>query len=207
MVFLVFLVVLVCGAGVVRLDNGSALCSGNVVLLAAFALVTTGAVAELNVFSSLWLPQVLGAKNTLTILQIWLEWANICLVDIIDDNGSYSNNFSRASGHYSHEDKEEHGVLASGTEQFLGHKGGSQAFHYIFFRKHRRSLSGGEAKVGKPHSSSKGEGDSKPGKSATNEAPNSLKWLSSHRRLPIGLVAKYSAKITNNVNDSENKST
>ena len=145
--------------------------------LTSFTLVRTDTVTQAQIIhhSNLLVSEILAAEDALTLLQVRLEGANISLVDIIDDNGGNSNDFSRAGGHDCHQDKEEHSILSSGAEQLLGNKRSSQAFADILISQHWGALSRGETQVGQAHGGGQSEGDGKPDKTAADETPDTLK--------------------------------
>ena len=94
-----------------------------------------------------WLPQIPGAEDTLSVLQVFLEWADIGLVDIVDKDGGHSDDLGGASRHDGHEDEEEHGVLSSCAQQLLGHKWSGQTGGDILVSEQGSSLGRGQSKV------------------------------------------------------------
>ena len=106
--------------------------------------------------------EILAAEDALTLLEVRLEWTDIGLVDIINDDGGHSNDLSRSSRHDSHQNEEKHGVLSGGAEELLGDKRSGQALADIIVSQHGRALGGGEAQVGQAHGGGQGEGDGKP---------------------------------------------
>ena len=105
----------------------------------------------------------------MTFLEVRLEGTDVGLIDIIDDNGGNSNDLSRASGHDSHQDQEEHGIFSSGSKQLLCHQGSSKTFGDIFISQHWSTLSRGQSKIGQTHGSCQSEGDGKPNQTSTDE--------------------------------------
>merc|ERR1719394_760702 len=71
----------------------------------------------------------------------------------------------------------------------------------------RSTLSGGETEVGEPHCGGRSKRDCEPAETSGDEAPDSLEWLCSNGRLPVSLVAEDSSKVSNKVDNSENKAT
>ena len=118
--------------------------------------------------------EVLAAEDALTVLQVRLEGTNVGLVDIIDDNGGDSDDLSGASGHDSHQDQEEHGVLPRGAEELLGDKGRGEALADVLVSEHGGALGGGEAQVGQAHGGGQGKGDGEPDQASADEAPYTL---------------------------------
>ena len=118
--------------------------------------------------------EILAAEDALTLLEVRLEWADVSLVDIINDDGGHSNDLSRSSRHDSHQNEEKHGVLSGGAEELLGDKRSSQALADIIVSQHGRALGGGEAQVGQAHGGGQGEGDGKPDQTSADEAPDAL---------------------------------
>ena len=119
--------------------------------------------------------EIFAAEDTLTLLQVRLEGANVGLVDVIDDNGGHSNDLGGPGGHDSHQDEEEHGVLSGGAEELLSHKRSGQTLADILISEHGGALCRGEAQVGQAHGSGQSEGDGKPDKTSADKAPDTLK--------------------------------
>ena len=118
--------------------------------LALFTFVCTDTFAQglLRYIDVPRLPQVPRTEDTLAILQILLERADIGLVNIVDKNGGHSNDLSGASGHDGHEDEEEHCVLSSGAEQLLSHQRSGQTGRDVLVSQQGSSLGRGQSKVG-----------------------------------------------------------
>ena len=93
------------------------------------------------------LPEVPGAEDTLAVLQVFLEWADIGLVNIVDKDGGHSDDLGGASRHDGHEDEEEHGVLSSCAQQLLGHQWSGQPGGHILVSEQGSSLGRGQSKV------------------------------------------------------------
>ena len=153
--------------------------------LATLTLVSTDTVtqalistASLLALGHLLVSEVLATQDALTLLQVRSEGADVGLVHIIDDNGGHSNDLSRASGHDSHQDEEEHGVLSSGAQELLGHQRSGKTLGNIFISQHRGSLGRGQAQVGKTHGGGQSEGDGKPDQASTDESPDTLQLSS-----------------------------
>merc|ERR1719495_2292066 len=104
-------------------------------------------------------------------------------------------------------DEEEHRVLSNRPKQFLGNKWGGETFHDILVREKRSTLSGGETEVGESHCGGQSERDCEPAETSGDETPHSLEGLCSNRRLPVSLVTEDSSKVSNEVDNSENKAT
>ena len=117
--------------------------------LALFTFVCTDTFAQglLRYIDVPRLPQVPGTEDTLAVLQILLERADIGLVNIVDENRGHGYDLSGASGHDGHEDEEEHGVLSSRAEQFLRHQGSRQTGRDVLVSEQGSSLGGGQAEV------------------------------------------------------------
>ena len=117
--------------------------------LALFTFVCTDTFAQglLRYIDVPRLPQVPRTEDTLAVLQILLERADIGLVNIVDENRGHGYDLSGASGHDGHEDEEEHGVLSSRPQQLLRHQRGGQPGGDILVGEQGSSLGRGQAKV------------------------------------------------------------
>ena len=118
--------------------------------LALIALVCTntftqGVLANTDVHR---FPQIAGAEDTLAVLQVFLEWADIGLVNIVYQNRGHSDDLRGASRHDGHQDEEEHGVLSSRPQQLLGHQWSGEAGGDILVSQQGSSLGRGQSKVG-----------------------------------------------------------
>jgi hypothetical protein len=69
----------------------------------------------------------LPTYDALILFEVGPEGLNISLVDIIDDDGGDCNDLCRTSGHHSHQDQEQHRVLASRTKKFLSNQWSGKA--------------------------------------------------------------------------------